>query len=151
MSITHGGHYHPLRQAGQSDRRDTLRPGYGHPLRNLKAAQAAITSQRRFFPTRYGTEFTIRAILKWAGDNAIDWHYIDPGKLQQNSFIESYNGSLRDEVLNEETFVPLPHGLPGGSLCRVDGAGADHLQEGLFNGIINPQSAKSDAARLAVV
>ena len=47
--------------------------------------------------------------------------------------------------------IPLPHGLPGGSLCRVDGAGADHLQEQLFNGIIDPQSAKSDTARLAVV
>ncbi len=42
-----------------------------------------------------GTEFTSRAILKWADDNNVDWHYIDPGKLQQNGFIESFNGSLR--------------------------------------------------------
>lgn len=34
-----------------------------------------------------GTEFTSRAILKWAGDNDVDWHYIDPGKPQQNGFI----------------------------------------------------------------
>ena len=46
-----------------------------------------------------GTEFTSRAILKWAGDNDVDWHYIDPGKPQQNGFIESFNGSLRDELL----------------------------------------------------
>ena len=45
-----------------------------------------------------GTEFTSRAILKWAGDNKVDWHYIDPGKPQQNGFIESFNGSLRDEA-----------------------------------------------------
>ena len=32
------------------------------------------------------------------------WHYIDPGKSQQNAFIESFNGSLRDELLNEEIF-----------------------------------------------
>ena len=51
-----------------------------------------------------GTEFTSRAILKWAGDNDVDWHYIDPGKPQQNAFIESFNGSLRDELLNEEWF-----------------------------------------------
>ncbi len=54
-----------------------------------------------------GTEFTSRAILKWAGDNDVDWHYIDPGKPQQNGFIESFNGSLRDELLNEEIFDTL--------------------------------------------
>ena len=51
-----------------------------------------------------GAEFSSRAILKWAGDNDVDWHYIDPGKPQQNGLIESFNGSLRDELLNEETF-----------------------------------------------
>jgi transposase InsO family protein len=45
-----------------------------------------------------GTEFTSRAILEWAGKNGIEWHYIDPGKPQQNGFIESFNGSLRDEI-----------------------------------------------------
>jgi putative transposase len=51
-----------------------------------------------------GTEFTSRAILKWAGDNDVDWHFIDPGKPKQNGFIESLNGSLRDKLLNEEIF-----------------------------------------------
>ena len=54
-----------------------------------------------------GTEFTSRAILKWAGDNDVDWHYIEPVKPQQNGFIESFNGSLRDELLNEEIFDTL--------------------------------------------
>ena len=54
-----------------------------------------------------GTEFTSRAILKWAGENKVPWHYIDPGKPQQNGFIESFNGSLRDELLNEEIFDSL--------------------------------------------
>lgn len=54
-----------------------------------------------------GTEFTSRAILKWADQNDVAWHYIDPGKLQQNAFIESFNGSLRDELLNEEIFDTL--------------------------------------------
>lgn len=35
-----------------------------------------------------GTEFISRAILEWAGKNEIEWHYIDPGKPQQNGFIE---------------------------------------------------------------
>ena len=40
------------------------------------------------------TEFTSRAILKWAGDNKVDWHYIGSGKPQQNAFIKSFSGSL---------------------------------------------------------
>jgi putative transposase len=55
-----------------------------------------------------GTEFTSTAILKWADRNGVTWHYIDPGKPQQNAFIESFNGSLRDELLNEEIFDSLP-------------------------------------------
>ena len=46
-----------------------------------------------------GTEFTSKAVLKWAKDHDVEWHYIDPGKPQQNAFIESFNGSLRDECL----------------------------------------------------
>jgi transposase InsO family protein len=59
------------------------------------------------FPTCYGTEFTSKAILKWANENSVEWHYIDPGKPQQNSYIESFNGSLRHECLNEEIFDSL--------------------------------------------
>jgi len=55
-----------------------------------------------------GTEFTSRAILKWADANDVAWHYIDPGRPQQNGFLESFNGSLRDECLNEALFDSLP-------------------------------------------
>ena len=51
-----------------------------------------------------GTEFTSMAILKWVQDTRIDWHYIAPGKPQQNGFIESFNGKLRDECLSETLF-----------------------------------------------
>ncbi len=63
-----------------------------------------------------GTEFTSRVILKWAGDNNVDWHYIDPGKPQQNGFIESFNGSLRDELLNEEIFDTLDDARRNGAV-----------------------------------
>ena len=39
----------------------------------------------------------------------VGWHYITPGKPQQNGFIESFNGRLRDECLNEEAFENLAH------------------------------------------
>lgn len=54
-----------------------------------------------------GTEFTSQAILRWAKDTGIEWHYIAPGKPMQNAFIESFNGKLRDECLNESLFSNL--------------------------------------------
>jgi putative transposase len=56
-----------------------------------------------------GTEFTSNAILAWADETGVGWHYIAPGKPQQNGFIESFNGRLRDELLNETLFRSLPH------------------------------------------
>lgn len=67
-----------------------------------------------------GTEFTSKAILKWAKDNGVQWHYIDPGKPQQNAFIESFNGSLRDELLNEEIFDSLADARRKLALWRYD-------------------------------
>ena len=54
-----------------------------------------------------GTEFTSMAILRWSQEQLIEWHYIAPGKPQQNAFIESFNGRLRDELLNETVFSSL--------------------------------------------
>ena len=56
-----------------------------------------------------GTELTSNAILGWADATGVGWHYIAPGKPQQNGFIESFNGRLRDELLNETLFRSLPH------------------------------------------
>ncbi len=54
-----------------------------------------------------GTELTSRALLGWQHDNGVEWHYIAPGKPTQNGFIESFNGRLRDECLNEHLFSSL--------------------------------------------
>jgi putative transposase len=56
-----------------------------------------------------GTELTSNAILSWADETGVGWHYIAPGKPQQNGFVESFNGRLRDELLNETLFRSLPH------------------------------------------
>lgn len=53
----------------------------------------------------YGPEFTSLAMLRWAEKVDLDWRYIDPGKPQQNAFVESFNGS--DEFLNETMFTSL--------------------------------------------
>lgn len=54
-----------------------------------------------------GTEFTSNAILGWAKDHRVDWHYIAPGRPMQNGYIESFNGRMRDELLNESLFLDL--------------------------------------------
>jgi putative transposase len=56
-----------------------------------------------------GTELTSNAILQWADDHQVHWHYIAPGKPTQNAFIESFIGRLRDELLNETLFRSLAH------------------------------------------
>jgi len=55
-----------------------------------------------------GTELTSTAVLKWAQDHRIEWHYIAPGKPMQNGYVESFNGRMRDELLNETVFTSLP-------------------------------------------
>ena len=54
-----------------------------------------------------GSELTSNAILAWADQSRVAWHYIAPGKPMQNAFIESFNGRLRDELLNETLFTSL--------------------------------------------
>ena len=55
------------------------------------------------------TEFTSNAVLAWAQENKITWHFIAPGKPMQNGFCESFNGRMRDELLNEALFFGLAH------------------------------------------
>jgi putative transposase len=54
-----------------------------------------------------GTELTSHALLRWQEERSVLWHYIAPGKPQQNGFVESFNGRFRDECLNEHLFSSL--------------------------------------------
>ena len=63
--------------------------------------RARTTRDVRF---RNGTELTSMAILRWSQETQVEWHYIAPGKPTQNAFVESFNGRLRDELLNETLF-----------------------------------------------
>ena len=80
-------------------------------LRVARELETLITSRGRprMIVSDNGTEFTSNAILGFADRQRIDWHYIAPGKPIQNAFIESFNGRLRDELLNETLFPSLPH------------------------------------------
>jgi transposase InsO family protein len=63
-------------------------------------------------------------VLRWSQERQVEWHYIAPGKPQQNAFVESFNGRLRDELLNETLFISLAH--PRG---RSFGSSASVAQE----------------------
>ena len=67
-----------------------------------------------------GTELTSMAMLRWSQDRQVEWHYIAPGKPTQNAFIESFNGRLRDELLNETLFSSLVHAREALSLWKDD-------------------------------
>jgi len=67
-----------------------------------------------------GTEMTSCAILQWSRDSDVEWHYIAPGKPQQNAFAESFIGRLRDECLNETLFTNLAHARAVLSAWRID-------------------------------
>ena len=49
------------------------------------------------------------AILAWAEQMQVNWHYIAPGKPMQNGYCEAFNGRMRDELLNETLFFDLGH------------------------------------------
>lgn len=54
-------------------------------------------------------EFTGKAMLTWAYRRGVKLRLIEPGKPNQNAYIESFNGRFRDECLNEHWFVDLRH------------------------------------------
>lgn len=65
-------------------------------------------------------EFTSNAILKFVDDRKFDWHYVAPGKPIQNAFTESFNGRLRDQLLNETLFPSLRHACATLAVWRKD-------------------------------
>jgi putative transposase len=84
---------------------DTSLPG----LRVIRELEAIIARRGRpaICLSDNGTELTSTAVLRWSQEMEIEWHYIAPGKPTQNAFIESFNGRLRDELLNETLFTSL--------------------------------------------
>jgi putative transposase len=59
-------------------------------------------------------------MLRWSQERQVEWNYIALGKPQQNAFIESFNGRLRDEILNETLFSSLAHTREALSLWQDD-------------------------------
>ena len=120
--------------------------------------------QPRMIVSDNGTEFTSNAMLGWAKDHRVEWHYIAPGKPMQNGYIESFNGRMRDELLNESLFLDLdqtrqiiaawvadynttrPHSSLG---YRTPAAYADHLTATGHRAALHDGSARCPVAHTA--
>jgi putative transposase len=78
---------------------------------DVVAMMERITSERNAKPNRIqvdnGSEFISKDLDKWAYENKVILDYSRPGKPTDNPYIESFNGSFRDECLNVHWFLSL--------------------------------------------
>ena len=81
----------------------------GHALTRILDRLAVERGLPQAIRTDNGKEFCGRAMLTWAHARGVRLFLIEPGKPNQNAYIESFNGRLRDECLNEHWFVSLAH------------------------------------------
>lgn len=82
--------------------------GGDHLVRMLEEV-CAVRGKPAVIRTDNGKEFTGRAMLTWAHRNGVALRLIEPGKPNQNAYVESFNGRFRDECLNEHWFTSLLH------------------------------------------
>src|SRR6266702_7120891 len=108
----------PLTREGLVAEVDTSLPG----VRVARALDRIVAERGKpaMIVSDNGTELTSNAILKWAETKGVEWHYIAPGRPQQNGFMESFNGKLRDECLNEHVFSSLAQGRHIIEAWRID-------------------------------
>lgn len=84
---------------------DRLVAERGHPKRLL---------------TDNGPEFTSKALDRWGYEHCVELQFIQPGKPVQNAFVESFNGTMRNECLNEHWFLDLDDAKELIEAWRVD-------------------------------
>nr|WP_230772844.1 IS3 family transposase [Sphingomonas sp. Leaf4] len=115
-----------------------------------------------------GTELTSNAVLAWSGDVGVEWHYIAPGKPTQNGFVESFNGRMRDELLNETLFFTIsharsilarwvddynterPHSSLGYATPAAFAAGLEQQRAGLTPPVVSPALMRDNTGRSLV-
>ena len=81
----------------------------GHGVARILDRLAGQRGLPRVIRTDNGKEFCGKAMLEWAHARGVAMRLIEPGKPNQNAYVESLNGRLRDECLNEHWFTSLLH------------------------------------------
>jgi len=86
------------------------------------ALDRAITSygKPKSITCDHGTEFTSRVLEDWAFARGVELDFTRPGKPTDNSYIESFNGKLRDECLNATQFGDIVHAQQVIAVWRTD-------------------------------
>ena len=132
---------------------DTSLPG----LRVARELDTVITGRGRpaTIVSDNGTELTSLTMLRWSQEKGVEWHYITPGKPQQNAFVESFNGRLRDECLNETLFTSLAHAREELAIWKDDyntvrpHSGVGNLAPSIYAGISAPKMQRDGTLRYA--
>jgi len=81
----------------------------GHYVCRVLDRAARFRGYPRSIRTDQGPEFTGKALDQWAYQHGVEVKLIQAGKPTQNAFVESFNGKLRDECLNEHWFHSIEH------------------------------------------
>jgi len=81
----------------------------GHGVARVLDRLALARGLPQVIRTDNGKEFCSKAMVAWAHERGVQLRLIHPDKPNQNAYIESFNGCLRDECLNEQWFPTLPH------------------------------------------
>lgn len=81
----------------------------GHGVVRVLERLALSRGLPKIIRTDNGKEFCGKTMLEWAHTRGVLLRLIEPGKPNQNAYIESFNGRLRDECLNEHWFPNLLH------------------------------------------
>lgn len=81
----------------------------GHGVGRVLDRLALSRGLPKVIRTDNGKEFCGKAMVTWAHEHGVQLRLIEPGKPNQNAYIESFNGRLRDECLNEHWFPSLLH------------------------------------------
>lgn len=81
----------------------------GHYVCRVLDRAARFRGYPQAIRTDQGPEFTGKALDQWAYEHGVELKLIQAGKPTQNAFIESFNGKLRDECLNEHWFHSIEH------------------------------------------
>ena len=81
----------------------------GHPLTRMLYQLRNTRGLPKVIRTDNGKEFCSKAMPTWAHERRVTLRLIEPGKPNQNACIESFNGRLHDECLNEHWFTSMTH------------------------------------------